>query len=1213
MSHHTISSRGPAANTEISCDTLGAPPAPAKNRVLRTSLSTQSFKQATKTMPSAMADVASIRSGSDGYADHQSTTDDFHFTNDATNTTQNKQHKPLNSKSSAESMAFESGKRGDSLSQMWNILRPRLVSSMANYRSLEMPTPVQWISPSGTSWLDGTGEIEPDNGSLTLKNANGTVATKIHDLRDAIVIGTPRKRYMELIVPGVPELERPGTRLILAPTSESEFVQWLSVLLLWSHLKPAGLLSKVTNIPGCISRDSDTILLDTEMEVYFPFVKDSSISEDSDHHVFISARAESTVFSKTKQWRQVRGVLTKDGVFRIVAGAEMDNSARELYVVDMKHILSSRVRQVDGSLFDKRHVLYLQATGGILLDETEELFCQLLPLSSGSSLETNDSVPSKSSSQRHSSVVQSNMQEKLYLGFSSGKDYEGWFCGLREFTRHRVFQSGADIIRMTREVSLRVVEARLDGQSVMPDLFNETYVEVSFENTVWARTSIHNGSEGDPYWRDSFVFNDFPIMSPNFEFTIKKRTSRRGNPLRDKIVGVVVVNEQAIRHANDIETWYSVKMSKGFPQACSLCLRINYAETRILPAENYSKIERLLEDISNGLTVHISEQTGDISQVSEVCLKILLSSRKSKQLAMSWLMFLISHELRKVETQAKPTSLEVSSEASTKCDELGDEANGSEPSRMSTASLSSSPSSSVPAVIPASAGTYSVTNTLFRGNSFLTKALERYMKFNASDYLESTIGKIVRKIVVSGVYVEIDPERLYNHPRSQIERTVRENQMKLEHYASDLWKAIYASVDYLPGSFKLIFAQLRRHLIERLHQDESVVYNSVAGFLFLRFFCPALLNPKLFGLIRSHPPSNVQRSLTLITKLLQGFANRVRFGLKEPWMIPMNSFIDAHEEELIQFYKRVTLETGEKSSFEEEYTKDQGLGQRRGSHDSASSGDSEGTEGDEKYDMTSNFANIKLDSEASTLGCNVSTPFLIDRYESLAKLVELWSANTYSTKCGSCSEEKRPGCTNCEVIREFSEQCHSLSQAKKSILRILKSAETIDDLPHAKVEMKYVADTGKVMLASTQLAQSGLKHAPAQRTQNGMLNGQKSGLNQSQASSSSTHQLSLSGGSTPMPKGRITSEEIGRGIQSKLSSAQGQRLRDASLTNSTFQSSQDSLYSSKKPSNQSIWGGSGHMTRRSSGSTGDDDLSDPHGDQNRKFRWSRFTTLRRKN
>lgn len=1146
MSHYSYS-------RDLSGDTLAAPP-PAKNRVVRTSVSTQSLKQTpTKTMVPAMADVASVDSGggSDGGTEEHGHSDEFQFSNEAAGASK---HRALNSKSSVESMAFESGKRADSLGQMWNILEPRLINAMAGYRSLEVPTPVQWISASGTSWMDGTGEIDPDTGSLTLRNTNGSVAIKVPDLRSSIVIGTPRKRYMELIVPAAPELERAGTRLILAPTSESDFVQWLAVLLLWSHLKPAGLLSKVTNLPGSLDKGSDSIYLVTNFQVYLPFAKDSSLIEEADGSIPISARTDATVFSKQKQWKQVKGVLTKDGVFHLITGDEFDGTEREVFVVDMKSILSSRVRQVDPSLFDKRHVLYLQATGGILFDETEDFYTQMAPLSSTSSLGSVD-VPHSRNSQRHSTSINPAMQEKLYISFSSEKDYEAWFCGLREFTKHRVFQSGDDMIRMTRQVTIRVVEARLEGQVKIADVFNDTYVEISFENTVWARTSVHDGADGNPYWRDSFMFNDFPIMSPSFEFLIKKRASPLGNPARDKVIGIVVVNEQAIRHSQDTETWFPVKMSKSYPQSCSICLRIAYKETRVLPADHYAKVERLLEDIPNGLTVHISEQTGDITQVSEVCLKILLTSRKSNQLAMEWLMFLIGHELRKVETHAKPSLPSTQSGESIATDA------GS----ADTLSSSGTPVSSSSTVPPTQ--TYTVTNTLFRGNSLLTKGLERYMKLNAADYLESTVGNIVRKIVASGVYMEIDPERLHNHPRSAIDRTVRENQLKLDHYAGSLWSAIYNSIDLLPTSFNIIFAQLRRHLMERLNQDENVVYNSVAGFLFLRFFCPALLNPKLFGLIRSHPTPNVQRSLTLITKLLQGFANRVRFGLKEPWMIPMNSFIDAHEGELVEFYKRVTLE---------------GVN----------------TEDTIVNDMTGGMASLALSSEATSVGCNISVPFLIDRYENFAKLIELWSSAKHSRQCDGCGGNDMD-CIACTAIDEFSDECNNLNQINKSIMRILKSAETVEDMPLSSIQMKYVPETGKVMLASTQLAQSGLRHAPLQK--NGSQLSQKS--QGSNGSSMGSQHSSVNSSNTSFSQPSRGGDDYSKGY----GSSRTQRLRDVSFSKSS--TSQDPMQS-KKNSGHSIWGAGPPGHRRASGSA-EDEMGERDMDQ-RKFRWSRFTTMRRR-
>ena len=38
--------------------------------------------------------------------------------------------------------------------------------------------------------------------------------------------------------------------------------------------------------------------------------------------------------------------------------------------------------------------------------------------------------------------------------------------------------------------------------------------------------------------------------------------------------------------------------------------------------------------------------------------------------------------------------------------------------------------------------------------------------------------------------------------------------------------------------------------------DEDVCYTAVSGFVFLRFFAPAILNPKLFQMRNEHPVRN---------------------------------------------------------------------------------------------------------------------------------------------------------------------------------------------------------------------------------------------------------------------------------------------------------------------------------------------------------------------
>lgn len=54
------------------------------------------------------------------------------------------------------------------------------------------------------------------------------------------------------------------------------------------------------------------------------------------------------------------------------------------------------------------------------------------------------------------------------------------------------------------------------------------------------------------------------------------------------------------------------------------------------------------------------------------------------------------------------------------------------------------------------------------------------------------------------------------------------------------------------------------------------------------------------------PDPKSQRTLTLVAKTLQGLANFSSFGQKEPWMLPMNSFVQDNTAALIDFIEHVS-------------------------------------------------------------------------------------------------------------------------------------------------------------------------------------------------------------------------------------------------------------------------------------------------------------------
>src|ERR1700733_6043487 len=102
-----------------------------------------------------------------------------------------------------------------------------------------------------------------------------------------------------------------------------------------------------------------------------------------------------------------------------------------------------------------------------------------------------------------------------------------------------------------------------------------------------------------------------------------------------------------------------------------------------------------------------------------------------------------------------------------------------------------------------------------------------------------------------------------------------------------------------------VFQYIQRVVESRYENTGGTMrFTCISAFVFLRFFVPALLHPKLFGLTFTHPPPRVQRTLTLIAKTLQGLANMSHFD-KEPFMAVMNPFLVENREAFIDFITNI--------------------------------------------------------------------------------------------------------------------------------------------------------------------------------------------------------------------------------------------------------------------------------------------------------------------
>ncbi|KAI9102504.1 hypothetical protein DFS34DRAFT_591145 [Phlyctochytrium arcticum] len=183
---------------------------------------------------------------------------------------------------------------------------------------------------------------------------------------------------------------------------------------------------------------------------------------------------------------------------------------------------------------------------------------------------------------------------------------------------------------------------------------------------------------------------------------------------------------------------------------------------------------------------------------------------------------------------------------------------------------------------------------LFRGNSMASKALDVYMKYLGRAYLKSTLGDIIKSIVTKKVHCELRPYVQLDPLKIEKPEELERSRKQLLEWNSRILQAIFDSRFALPAMWRPILAHIQEEAARKYPDDPTTRYTAVSGFIFLRFFAPTILGPRLFDIIDEYLDPKVGRTLTLLAKTLQNLANLVPFGDKEPYMKDMNSFIEVN-------------------------------------------------------------------------------------------------------------------------------------------------------------------------------------------------------------------------------------------------------------------------------------------------------------------------------
>lgn len=645
-------------------------------------------------------------------------------------------------------------------------------------------------------------------------------------------------------------------------------------------------------------------------------------------------------------WFYAMGVIKSNGILDLLS--EYDGTL--LYSINISCLIRSEIRQVHHSIFENSNILFVGVINQLRESNLNHNICPTYQKPSFF-------IPSPVTKFNE---LRNFATQRILIDFPLHIDLEDWYVALnslaaREYVGINSQYSARSSLRISKKLHVDILEANFeqpvtnqdDEQAAVNAHANNNnnnnnnssnssnnnnnnntntnnyheytvvsptaklYSDILFWDSTWARTSIVESSRA-PFWREEFDF-ELPILTSSLSILIKKCTFQKpssskknkkhnsgnnnnagnsGNALnghpekvysdKDLILGVVSVSEELIETSDNKETWVAMYSPETGLPIGQICLRLSLKEWHILPPSSFDVLQKMLLSTSlEGLIQFLgandlTAKYEDLEEISNMMLDIFQALHKEEL----WFSELIDYELKKVGVMLRGN-------------------------RQSLAVINN------PNNTPNGPGlSMNFFNTLFRGNSILTKTFEKYNLRVGQEFLEKVVGEFVLQVAEDNYECEIDPARIRTSTTEEKEFILDDNFMRLFEYVELIWSKIYNSCNDVPVPIRKELEIFRNKLEAACDPNDpktsSLALNCITGFLFLRLICPAILNPKLFFLIKDHQTGNIKRTLTLVSKILLTLSNRQKFGAKEPWLIKMNYFLEQHEVEMLDYLDIIT-------------------------------------------------------------------------------------------------------------------------------------------------------------------------------------------------------------------------------------------------------------------------------------------------------------------
>lgn len=182
-----------------------------------------------------------------------------------------------------------------------------------------------------------------------------------------------------------------------------------------------------------------------------------------------------------------------------------------------------------------------------------------------------------------------------------------------------------------------------------------------------------------------------------------------------------------------------------------------------------------------------------------------------------------------------------------------------------------------------------------------TRLLSVYAKNNGAEYVRAVLLPVFQKLSErprEDKCFELDPSKIGP------DEDVKKNRRNVIEATEMFLEAICGSVDQAPRTFRQICNFILTAVREQFPEAK---YTAVGSFIFLRFFCPAIVSPETEGLVKNTASisRDMRRGFLIATKVIQNLANNVLFGAKETYMIVLNDFLLSNIYKVASFLREI--------------------------------------------------------------------------------------------------------------------------------------------------------------------------------------------------------------------------------------------------------------------------------------------------------------------